>query len=668
MTRGPNPGASTPGTRGPDRSQQIVQALGEAIRQHQAGHFGKAKALYGDIRRQDPGNAAALHFLGLIAFDEGRPDEAVALMTEAIERNATVPQFHGNLGEIYRKIGRFDDAIAACQRAIAMHPIYPEAWNTLGVALSARGEFDEAETALRKAIEYKPDFAAAHAALADVLRARGDQEKAIRAYRRALRKDAKLLGAYLALGSTLDAAERSDEAVETYDKALEIAPGDPRIWSNRGVSLGRLGRGAEALECFRKAVDLCPDLAETQVNLGKALLDHMADVDTARACFARAAEIKPAFAEAHFGLGRCALARADWDAAVAAYRKALELQPRFLRARSNLGTALLGMGDYAGAEAAFAELLAVRRGPVAASVEDLLAARLGRTLRTTRFALLDRAEQIEHLVAAGLLDDGYGALAACCRAVREELPDAGAPERPVALSEDQSARLGGILDRVIYFRAAPRCAPQALNPGLDFAALDAAFAEASAPLVPADDLLTPEALAAVQGFCRESTIFFESDPAGFVAATLDEGLHGALLFQIAEELRVRLPRALGGHPLAGLHIRRYAAAGGGAADDADSVGAAVAVQLWVTPDAANMEPDGGGLIVDHAPAEGEEEKQDLRPAAAAAYRCNRAVIYSAARPHGPDRFRFAEGFENRRVAITFLFGHGEAGAPPATPG
>jgi len=676
MIGGGNPGAAAAEAAGPERQRQLIQALTEAGGQYRAGNLAKAKAMYRDICRQDSDNAAALHFLGVIAFDEGKPAEAIALMIEAVEKNGTIPMFHGNLGEIYRKIGRLDEAVAACRRALAIHPVYPEALNTLGVALMARGEFDDAEAALRKAIEYKPDFAPAHAALADVLRARGDWDKAIRTYRRALRKDPHLLGAYLALGTTLDAAGRSGEAVEVYDKALEIAPRDPRIWSNRGVSLRNLGRGAESLDCFRKAVELRPDLAETQVNLGKALLGQKGDTAAAETCFARAAEIKPTLAEAHFGLGGCAAARADWDTAAAAYRKALEIEPRFHQARSKLGGALLAKGDYVGAQRAFAALLEAKHGSGGVSADDLLAAHPLRNLHPTRFALLDRAEQIEHLVDAALLDTAYGGLAARCRALHDELPDEGHPERRQDLSDDQTARVGGFLDRIVYLRAAPRCAPQALNADLDFAAPEEAFLGRAVPAVPVDDLLTLEALGAVQNFCRDSTVFFESDPAGFVAASLDDGLNGDLLLQIAEELRARLPRILGERPLSGLQVRRYAAEGGGEVESHD---AAIAVELWITPDAANAEPGGGGLIVYDVPAPNDQSRgtpstSEAEPETRArlrslcesarstrvAYRCNRAVVFPAGLPHGPERFHFAGGFANRRVGITFLFGRKES--------
>ena len=38
------------------------------------------------------------------------------------------------------------------------------------------------------------------------------------------------------------------------------------------------------------------------------------------------------------------------------------------------------------------------------------------------------------------------------------------------------------------------------------------------------------------------------------------------------------------------------------------------------------------------------------------YRCNRAVLFNSAYFHETDQIRFADGYESRRVNITYLFG------------
>ncbi len=108
--------------------------------------------------------------------------------------------------------------------------------------------------------------------------------------------------------------------------------------------------------------------------------------------------------------------------------------------------------------------------------------------------------------------------------------------------------------------------------------------------------------------------------------------------------------------------------------------AAVNVNFWITAQSANLDPDSGGMVVwdKEAPADWEFEQynssagadqerisafldaSDARPHKVA-YRENRAVIFNSDLFHKTDQIRFADGYENRRINITMLFGsRGEA--------
>ena len=112
---------------------------------HGAGRLEEAKKAYEDIRRRAPNNTGVMHFLGVVAHQQGDSDQAIELMTKAIEKDDGVYYFHGNLGEVYRSLGRFEEAIACCRRALDIYGVNPDALNVLGAALHASGEIAEAE-------------------------------------------------------------------------------------------------------------------------------------------------------------------------------------------------------------------------------------------------------------------------------------------------------------------------------------------------------------------------------------------------------------------------------------------------------------------------------------------------------------------------------------------
>jgi hypothetical protein len=99
--------------------------------------------------------------------------------------------------------------------------------------------------------------------------------------------------------------------------------------------------------------------------------------------------------------------------------------------------------------------------------------------------------------------------------------------------------------------------------------------------------------------------------------------------------------------------------------------AAVNVNFWITPDEANLDPESGGLVLWDiaAPMDWNFAKFNsdspaiydfLNKAGAKSitvpYRCNRAVIFDSDLFHETDKIRFKEGYLNRRINVTMLFG------------
>ncbi|NJO12142.1 MAG: hypothetical protein HC872_00220 [Gammaproteobacteria bacterium] len=95
--------------------------------------------------------------------------------------------------------------------------------------------------------------------------------------------------------------------------------------------------------------------------------------------------------------------------------------------------------------------------------------------------------------------------------------------------------------------------------------------------------------------------------------------------------------------------------------------AAVNVNFWITADAANQNPDSGGLIVYdiEAPKEwdfdtynrqGNRISDFLQESAAQSiaipYRCNRAVIFNSDLFHATAPLAFLPGYANQRINIT----------------
>ncbi|CAM9268601.1 unnamed protein product [Ectocarpus fasciculatus] len=226
---------------------------------------------------------------------------------------------------------------------------------------------------------------------------------------------------------------------------------------------------------------------------------------------------------------------------------------------------------------------------------------------------------------------------------------------------------------------------EALNPNVDWNAVEEAYlGDGPVEIVHIDGFFSQKALATLLDIAHGSSIFVDVRK-NYLGAYPGEGMSHPLLYQIAEEAAVRLPRILGrdtpGWPLAQTWFYIYGGNDGerctrGIRVHADT--AEVNLNIWLTDDSANLgsveTDDGGGLTVFHAkpPDDWGFQEFNQEPEAIQAfleandagntsvpYRQNRALMFDSMLFHQSDPFRFKKGFKNRRLNLTLLFGRGE---------
>jgi hypothetical protein len=285
-------------------------------------------------------------------------------------------------------------------------------------------------------------------------------------------------------------------------------------------------------------------------------------------------------------------------------------------------------------------------------------------------------EQLRYLQKRGIFGEELTPLVEAYQRAQDRLVARGVEDR-VPLEREDDREIGHVYSRVIHLRATPRvrCA---LSDAWSPAEVEDRYLEKPPGLVVVDDFLSEEALSELRLFCLESTVWSGNDYGhGRLGASFRDGFNCPLLLQIAEELRARLPRVLGErHPLCQLWgFKQGYRQPGGTTTHADF--AAVNVNFWITPGAANLAPGTGGLLVYgvDAPLHWDFEtynarrslnKQILREQGARAtvvpYRQNRAVIFNSDLFHDTDDVTFGPGYEERRINVTMLYGTREADA------
>jgi hypothetical protein len=231
---------------------------------------------------------------------------------------------------------------------------------------------------------------------------------------------------------------------------------------------------------------------------------------------------------------------------------------------------------------------------------------------------------------------------------------------------EQSEYLSGVEVNSLRLDGGERVAGPAIRPAPE---AGTRWQGAKPQIVVIDDFLMPQALIALRKFCLGSTIWRETYDNGYLGAFPEHGLACPLLAQIATELPAAYPAIFRDHRLLQLWAFKYDATIAGIPLHADF--AAVNVNFWITPDDANLDPEHGGLVIWDvaAPLDWDFAKYNIDPAAGreflrrsrarpvtVPYRANRAVIFDSDLFHETDVIHFREGYANRRINLTLLYG------------
>lgn len=212
------------GTSEPTAQVTPEQALHLAIAWHRDGRWDAAEKLYAVLLQENPTNANALHFLGVLKHQRGDHEQALSLIQRSLTHDSSLPDWHSNLGNVLLESHRLEEAAAAYERARALAPDRPELHNNLGVLRREQGRLEEAEAAYRHAVALKPDFSEAHTNLAWLLHATGRADEAVNAGWEALLHSPQFAKARKVLGMAYARLGRMDEAVRVYREWLDEEP------------------------------------------------------------------------------------------------------------------------------------------------------------------------------------------------------------------------------------------------------------------------------------------------------------------------------------------------------------------------------------------------------------------------------------------------------------
>ena len=180
----------------------------QAIALHQQGRLAESERIYREVLQQQPNHFGALHGLGVIAIQTGRPSRAIELIARAVALKPDFAEAYSDRGMALRTLHRLEEAVVCYDRAIALKPDYAMAHNNRGTALLDLNRPAEALASCERAIALKPDLAIAH-------------------FNR---------------GNALRELKRPEEALASFDDAIALVPDFAEANWNKSLCLLLLGR------------------------------------------------------------------------------------------------------------------------------------------------------------------------------------------------------------------------------------------------------------------------------------------------------------------------------------------------------------------------------------------------------------------------------------------
>jgi tetratricopeptide (TPR) repeat protein len=340
-------------------SEPMASDLHRALKLHQAGRLHEAEAIYREILQGDPGQADALHLLGVLKAQDGHSQAAVGFIEQAIHLNPKVAEYHNSLGETRRALDQNEGAVVAYRQALVLKPDYVAAHYNLGNALQAQGDLEGAIAAYRHVLALSPDDATAHNNLGIALGAQHAFAEAVTHLERARALDSHSAEICFNLGNILTAYGKPSQAMAAYRDALSLKSDYPEACNALGTTLELGGNLSEAIAAYRRAIALKPDYAEAYNNLGNALHTERKQ-DLAIACYEHALALKPDYAEAYRNLGIALKDQGKFTEATAVLERALTITPDFPDAHSSLGDVLKAQGRIEAAEQAYRKALRLK--------------------------------------------------------------------------------------------------------------------------------------------------------------------------------------------------------------------------------------------------------------------------------------------------------------------
>ena len=236
----------------------------DAIIASETGYMDRAREMYDEILQNQPDFVRVYEYAAYNYYKMGKITEAIALLEQAVERNAAIPSLLARLGLYYQEIGKIEESIDILERVIKEDNANAEAFNYLGVSYFKKGLIEVAISSFKRSLDLDINYPMARNNLGNCYLAQKDYALAVEEYKKAIAEDGRLASAFNGLAVAYYRQGLVDDALHNWETSVAIDSGQADTLYNLGRVHLRLGNKQKALKYFTLFVEKAPPQKYTE--------------------------------------------------------------------------------------------------------------------------------------------------------------------------------------------------------------------------------------------------------------------------------------------------------------------------------------------------------------------------------------------------------------------
>ncbi len=237
---------------------------------YQSNRYDEAEREFKKVADDDPDNAEALFYLGMIELMRGNDDGAKEYLGTLLQKERRVSVLV-NLGYLFSRMKRFEEARDLLEEARESEPDNLKIILNLAIANYHLNELDVSSTIFKRSLDISKDIVTPYLYLSLISAKTGDVDVAIDWLSDAVQRFPRFAAFKNNLGLLYENIGNYEDAEDLYQEALSLQPGDTALLRNIANLYYQLGFYGVACDYFEQIPDSERDVL-TLRKLGRVYL------------------------------------------------------------------------------------------------------------------------------------------------------------------------------------------------------------------------------------------------------------------------------------------------------------------------------------------------------------------------------------------------------------